>query len=86
MDISSVESLGWLLTYGIVAAVVFVIIRQAVLWYFRINQMADNLQVIADHYRKIDGIQKPSMGQYHDSGSRQMPKEINRRLCPFVHL
>lgn len=57
MNVSFMESLGWLLTYGViwfaVAAVIFLVIRQAVLWYFRINQMADNLQFIADHYRAI---------------------------------
>lgn len=33
---------------------VFLVIRQAVLWYFRINEMADDLRYIANHYRAID--------------------------------
>ena len=64
MNAEFVDSLGWLLTYGIIclAALValFLVIRQGVLWYFRINQMADNLQYIADHYRKIDGVSAPA--------------------------
>lgn len=34
--------------------VVFLVIREIVLWYFRINQIADNIAYIANHYRAID--------------------------------
>lgn len=30
---------------------VFLALREVALWYFRINQIADNIAVIADHYR-----------------------------------
>ena len=33
--------------------VLFVALRALVLWYFRINEIADDLHVIAQHYRQI---------------------------------
>jgi hypothetical protein len=65
MDASSTEALGWLLTTGIiwiaVVAVIFLVIRQVVLWYFRVNQMADDLHAIANHFRAIE--QKEAQGR-----------------------
>ena len=33
--------------------VLFVALRAIVLWYFRINEIADDLHVIAQHYRQL---------------------------------
>lgn len=36
---------------------IFLAIREIVLWYFRLNQIANNIAYIADHCRRIDGLQ-----------------------------
>lgn len=43
---------------------VFLALRQVTLWYFRINEMADNIAVIADYYRNLK-----------QTGNRQVPGE-----------
>ena len=57
MPPSEFESLGWLLSYLMIAiavtVIVFLIFRQLVLWYFRLNQIADDIAVIANHYRAL---------------------------------
>lgn len=42
------------IVYLLVILVIFLILRQFVLWYFRLNQIADDLATIADHYRRQD--------------------------------
>lgn len=49
-----IPGLAYLLVVGFFAFVVFLAIRQFVLWYYRINEMADNLAYIANHFREID--------------------------------
>lgn len=52
------ESFGLTFMYFIVALAisiaVFLVLRQLVLWYWRINEMADNIAYIANHYRALD--------------------------------
>lgn len=60
MDIQTFNSFGWLLTAGIVVVVFFLLCRQFVLWYFRISQIADDLHVIAQHYRQLSGATLPA--------------------------
>lgn len=47
-----------LLLYGLVsvvfAVVVFLVLRALVLWYWRINEMADNIAIIAQHCHRLD--------------------------------
>lgn len=45
--------LYWLLA-GFFFLVVLLILRALMLWYWRINEMADNIAYIANHYRRID--------------------------------
>lgn len=52
MDI--LPGLLYYLLASIVALAIFIIIRQFMLWYWRVNEIADNLAYIADHYRRID--------------------------------
>ncbi len=40
-------------TAGVMAIILFFVFRVVVLWYFRLNQIADNIAVIADHYRQL---------------------------------
>lgn len=51
----------------IIVLVVFLVIRELVLWYFRLNQIADNIAYIASHYRAADkaaGRQQTDDAQY----------------------
>jgi hypothetical protein len=45
--------MSWItiISLGVFAVILFLALRQCVLWYFRLNQIADDLHVIADHYR-----------------------------------
>lgn len=54
MDPLTLESLGWLLTALIIVLVLFLLLRQLVLWYFRLNQIANDIAYIAQHYRVAD--------------------------------
>lgn len=80
MDLEVFNSLGWVLTaiiggVGIVLAI-FLVLRQIVLWYFRINEIAEDLHVIAQHYRALDYNSK-----------RQTAPQTNAaptRLAPMV--
>lgn len=38
----------------ITALLVFLVIREVVLWYFRLNEIANNIAYIANHYRAVD--------------------------------
>lgn len=57
MDMQSLNSLGMSLTTLIITAGIgigiFLLCRQLILWYFRINQMADDLHIIAAHYEAL---------------------------------
>lgn len=62
------ELVNGLALIAIVVAVtvgLFVVLREVVLWYFRLGEIADNLKVIADHYRALaamppqDGLNAP---------------------------
>lgn len=51
------QGIAALITLGIglfFVIVIFLVLRELVLWYFRINQIADNLAYIADHFRRVD--------------------------------
>lgn len=51
------ELVNGLALVAIVIAVtvgLFVVFRELVLWYFRLGEIADNLKVIADHYRQVE--------------------------------
>lgn len=78
MDIQTFTSFGWLLTAGIVVVVFFLLCRQAVLWYFRINQIADDLHIIAQHYRANAPVLQqqsvaPNQKRYSGIGSAPAP-------------
>jgi hypothetical protein len=51
------DFVNMLLTVGAIIGAsigIFLVCRQIVLWYFRLNQIAENLQYIADHFREQD--------------------------------
>ena len=48
------DGLALLLTSFVIAFVLFLALRQLVLWYYRLNEIADNIAYIAEHYRRID--------------------------------
>lgn len=52
MDI--LNGFGLLALTAVVVIFIFFGLRQVVLWYLRLNQMADNIAYIADHYRSLD--------------------------------
>lgn len=43
-------------TVFVMVIILFFVFRVVVLWYFRINQIADNLAIIADHYRQLGQV------------------------------
>lgn len=54
MNPEYIESLGWVLSGLVIAIVILLILRQLVLWYFRINQIANDIAYIANYYRVLD--------------------------------
>jgi TM2 domain-containing membrane protein YozV len=78
----NLEALGWLLTYLVIAIAIFLLIRQLVLWYFRVNEIADNIAYIADHYRHVDqeaGRQRVQATQQRSSSASSLPTPIGNR-------
>lgn len=64
-------------TIFIMAVILFFVFRVVVLWYFRLNQIADNLAVIADHYRQMGALARtpasPRPPQAPSINARQVP-------------
>lgn len=58
-----IGSLTVLVITGLVAMFVFLLIRQIMLWYWRVNEIADNLAVIANHYRSLQPNARPANPQ-----------------------
>jgi ABC-type bacteriocin/lantibiotic exporter with double-glycine peptidase domain len=54
----------------LVAAAIFLICRALVLWYFRINEMADDLHVIAQHYRQLANPPLPTRPSAQSGSTR----------------
>jgi hypothetical protein len=75
MDGQLVVTLVALFIGLLVAAGVFLLGREIVLWYFRINQIADDLHVIANHYRALDTGKRPApvSNSYSGIGSAPAP-------------
>lgn len=51
MSFDVISVLSTLIAVVAISIGLFLVLRRLTLWYFRINEMADNLAVIADHYR-----------------------------------
>jgi len=43
-----------------IGVLLFIALRSVVLWYWRINEMADDLRVIANHYRRQQAQPPPN--------------------------
>jgi hypothetical protein len=63
-----------------VVAGVFMLCREIVLWYFRINQIADDLHVIADHYRALDTSKRPASASSTYSGIGSAPAPMRKQV------
>ena len=67
------DSLFLVLVTLAIGVAIFLLCRQVVLWYFRINQIADDLHVIANHYRKLNGVKIPTQQQYAGEVKSPLP-------------
>lgn len=82
MPLAFIESLGWWLTYLIIVFGIFLLIRQLVLWYFRLNEIADNIAYIAHHYRVIDheaGVKRIEQARQQTGAGSPFAPMGNRR-------
>lgn len=81
------------LVYGLVGlaiiifviAAIFTVVREITLWYFRLGEMADNLKVIANHYRML-AVKPPEYDrQLDNAGAGAQPAPLQRpRFDPMT--
>lgn len=82
MNPITLESLGWLLTALVLLFVVFLILRQLVLWYFRLNQIANDIAYIAQHYRVMDRREEAERTQLKALEPQSRPSPPSRATHP----
>lgn len=59
MSTNALEGLLLLIFALAVFVAIFIFCRQFTLWYFRLNQIADDIAVIAAHYRSLRASAAP---------------------------
>ena len=79
------NTLAPLLIYLVIAVLVFLLFRQLVLWYWRLNEIADSVVYIAQHFRAIDREEGRIVTDNVRIPLVRTPQEIEaeRNLNPF---
>lgn len=70
----------------VVAFVVFLVIRELVLWYFRLNQIANDIGYIADHYRQLERHLSTNGANIAQAVERQHNDEVPHATGPNAKL